>query len=361
LWHWPFIAFASYVTLLPLTIWQRVAVLGAGFSAALLSWRFVETPFRKRRLGTNCASMFAFAGAGLFLVLILGTMIVVGHGLPSRLSPQARNIAAARPDMDKYPQTELRDPKHGKFIRLGAKIDGAFPSVFVWGDSHAHAALPALDALLEEKGIVGAAACRGAIAPVLNWFMQFEWDRGEDVLQYNEAIFSYLTSHHVQHVILVCHWEGYFDHANKTAGEFATLTDALPATVRRLAESGIRPWILLDVPTHPIDVPKALTSLLFPASHVESLCAKPNALNELEMYDPNICDRLRAAGAEILDPKPLFLDLSSGRYLIAKDGRALYYDKHHLSRDGALLLIPFLRRHLLLDGRGGQHQLESAP
>jgi peptidoglycan/LPS O-acetylase OafA/YrhL len=40
-------------------------MIGFGFLLAVLSWKYVETPFRKRKLAASRKSMFTFAGAGL--------------------------------------------------------------------------------------------------------------------------------------------------------------------------------------------------------------------------------------------------------------------------------------------------------
>ena len=50
LWHWPLIAFARSRCIFPLSSFVRVLLVAGGLAAAIVSWRFVETPFRKRLL-----------------------------------------------------------------------------------------------------------------------------------------------------------------------------------------------------------------------------------------------------------------------------------------------------------------------
>ena len=45
---------------------------------------------------------------------------------------------------------------------------------------------------------------------------------------------------------------------------------------------------------------------------------------------------------EPLDPR--FIDPARGHYVVSRDGAVLYFDHHHLSKQGALrVLLPFLR------------------
>ena len=53
LWHWPVLLFSKYWALDPIPPTQRMLLLLASFVLAWLSWRFVETPFRKRLVLTS--------------------------------------------------------------------------------------------------------------------------------------------------------------------------------------------------------------------------------------------------------------------------------------------------------------------
>jgi hypothetical protein len=56
------------------------------------------------------------------------------------------------------------------------------------------------------------------------------------------------------------------------------------------------------------------------------------------------CADLQKAGAQILDPRVLFASAEWGEFTVESDGKALYYDSHHLSRSGALYLAPLFER-----------------
>ena len=56
LWHWPLIVFAKLLLVQPFTPFQQLLLIGLATGLSVLTWRFVETPFRRRggaRLGSG--------------------------------------------------------------------------------------------------------------------------------------------------------------------------------------------------------------------------------------------------------------------------------------------------------------------
>ncbi len=348
LWHWPLIAFGHYLALTPLSPGVRALILGGGFLLAVLSWRYVETPFRERTLGATRPAMFAFAGAGLAAVLVGGLICLAAQGFPRRLSPQAQAFANAKTGQD-FINLTTDDIRADKLVRLGSTDPGLHPTVLVWGDSHAWAALPAVDAWLKERGLSGRAALHSVTAPVLGWYRVREFGLSRDAVPYNDAVFAYVQSRRIPVALLIASWTGYLDEHGHDTGNAVPLDTALLATVRRLAAVGIHPWVMLDVPVHSFDVPKALACPVYSRAYVDSLCARPTPWNELDRNDPRIVQELEAAGARVLDPKPRFLDPTGQRYVIQANGAALYSDAHHLTPQGAeWMLLPLFRDSLAI-------------
>jgi hypothetical protein len=58
---------------------------------------------------------------------------------------------------------------------------------------------------------------------------------------------------------------------------------------------------------------------------------------------PKTITDIESVGGRILDPTPRFLDPTGERYIFPADGVVLYSDRHHLTAEGAkLMLLPFL-------------------
>jgi hypothetical protein len=102
---------------------------------ALLTYRYVEQPARKRQVSTrSLAISISSVAAG---VLAMTALVLATRGLPQRMEPETMGILAS--DMERVPlpcvapDITLRDG--GKVCQYGAP--GAAPTVLLAGDSHA--------------------------------------------------------------------------------------------------------------------------------------------------------------------------------------------------------------------------------
>jgi peptidoglycan/LPS O-acetylase OafA/YrhL len=341
LWHWPILAFARYTSFEPLSLEYRLGLLALGLVLSVLSWRYVEMPFRKRQFCATRKSIFIFAGAGLTAVLTAGVCTLLTEGFPQRLPPLAKAYAYAKKDRANLASFETEGSTEVKIRVIGKTGTNQPPSVLVWGDSHAVAALPAFDAFLKEKGLAGRAALHAALAPVLNYTSRA--DRSGAWRRHNDSVFNYIVEQKIPNVILAARWKNYGNPQSVSAA-LTPIEPYLLTTVQRLAQSGTRVWILLQVPEHTIDVPIALARSVLLNRNIDDLCARPESWNGLAGRDDGILRKLEAAGARWIDPRPRFLDAGGTRYVVAAEGAALYFDQHHLSVKGALLmLLPLLR------------------
>ena len=342
LWHWPFLAFSHYRILSPLSAGYRATMVGLGFVCAVLSWKFIETPFRERRVGSSRRSVFAFAGSGLILVFALGLLCVLRQGFPGRFSEQAQKFASVSTDtsdMGFNKSLRASDVQADKLVRIGA-TDPQLPlNILVWGDSHAMSALPAIDAVLKEKGWAGVAAPRIAAAPVLGWSLEAQLV-ADPAISFNDAVLDNIRKHRYRQVILIAHWRGYTNQDNYTP-EFNA---GLLKTVQSVVKAGSHPILLLDVPDAKFNVPRALWLSEISHGSIESYYKKPSDADIIDHFKPVTLAELRAAGAEILNPKSEFLDPTKQHYLVTKGDVVLYYDENHLTAMGAkTMLTPFFR------------------
>ncbi len=344
LWHWPFFAFAKYRLLAEPSLHLRLSLLAAGVLSAVLSWRFVETPFRQKRLGATRNSVFAWSASGLAGVLAVGLFCIFSEGLPQRFPPSTLALAEAKNDMAFFNQLSVEDIRSGRLVSIGSQTSQRPPDVLVWGDSHAMAAMPALDELLKEKGLSGKAATHSSTLPVCGWYVPTKYGLQEQSLEFSAEVFDYVKKSGIRHVLLVAYWRGY---GLSDAGRRAEFETALLGTIRDLAKEGAQAWVLLDVPVHGFDIPKALSRSQLSVADLAELCSRPESLSQDGPNSLELTQKVIAAGGRILDPKPMFMSPTGDSYLIQSDDVALYRDGHHLTTRGAkLLLLPYLRNAL---------------
>src|SRR5581483_6270155 len=168
LWHWPILVFTKYWSAGEPTVAFRVGVLAACFAAAALSWRLVETPFRRRRVLPQARGLFAFCAAGFAVVLCCGVLITQQHGVRSRFSPEVLAYADGETETPFFRELSLDDARKGRFTELGGNKDGPVECL-LWGDSHAMAVAPVVAQLCKDHAARAVAATHSSTAPLLGY------------------------------------------------------------------------------------------------------------------------------------------------------------------------------------------------
>lgn len=343
LWHWPWMAFGKYslMGVVP-DFTARVLMLFASLLCGLVSWKLIELPFRNKRLTAGTREMFIASGAAIAALIVGGSALYITTGFPNRLTSHALQIIAARNQIGIINELTAQDVLENKVTPIGELSEDLSPRVLVWGDSHAMAILPAVDTLLKENGISGRAATHSGVAPLLNWCSDRE-PKKEEQKALNDAVFGYIRRQGIEDVVLSCWWDGY----SLSGGGASNFLPALCDTVRRLSNCRIRTWVVLDVPTYSIDVPRAIASN-FPESYFAAHGGTPVASRPEQITHPDRIAELKAAGAKIIDPRPRFLDSRNRRYVVSAGGHSLYRDDNHLTPEGAkIMLLPLLRDEII--------------
>jgi peptidoglycan/LPS O-acetylase OafA/YrhL len=355
LWHWPLLAFSKYWALEPLSLGGRLLIVALGLFLAVLSWRFVETPFRKRIICATRPAMLGFAGACILVVFVSASLLVLGHGFPMRMTPEANLYARVSDEKAFTHQIRANDIRAGKLVLIGNPDPAAPIRLLVWGDSHAMAAMPAFDEYLKEKGLSGRQATISSTAPILgtNWLKPS--GNSEETKAFNDSVFNYIQANNIPDVVLIARWELYFDDKANVSAD-----TALVSTVERLVKAGVRPWIFAQVPHPTFNVPRVLALQTLYHRDLLPLVEKPNGWNGLHGSGRTIFEKLEAAGGHILDSRPRFLDSTGSYFIYEKNGMPLYRDVHHLSVNGAeTILLPFLRETLHLSSAQQMVRLQS--
>ena len=141
LWHWPLLMISQYLT--GPQLWPvRASLLIASTVLAVLTWKYVETPFRKRQFLHQRRQIFGFAGISMASLLVLGFVVCHARGLPSRFSDKALGYAGSANHTAFRAGTSLEQALAGQFVELGQHVTNQTISVLIWGDSHAMGVCP---------------------------------------------------------------------------------------------------------------------------------------------------------------------------------------------------------------------------
>lgn len=158
LWHWPVFSLS--------TTWRGAYAgpgevagwIGLSLVLAILSWRFVEQPFRRGYVQQDQTRARVFGGVALASGAALGFagLVFVKDGLPQRFDPVAQgHIAASADFLQDWSRCahETTGPLEGvEVCRIGP--EGA-PRLLVWGDSHLRAMMDGIGLAAREAEVPG--------------------------------------------------------------------------------------------------------------------------------------------------------------------------------------------------------------
>ena len=202
LWHWPLIVLIRYAMgMEPLTSWIPALFL-ASLLLGSLSYHFVEQPFRR---GTRFDRKFIFASSVAFASVLASVSFVglVRDGFETRFGAEVVKLDRARTpaipflDCDNQPQQN--------WCELGVSFGS--PSLFLWGDSHALAWAPAINASLQNTNQRALFAPSSACPPMLAVSNKIK----SICVQQNDVVKNYLLAHpEIKTVVMAAYWSTYF-------------------------------------------------------------------------------------------------------------------------------------------------------
>lgn len=381
LWHWPLLVLMRLLngsSELPL-VWGLAAVV-LSLILAFLSWKFIETPFRRGgaagvprhsvvRLSAACA------GATVFVALLIN----VSKGFPARLP---ENLLTTYSDaIERTPRQRAcmdRLPSEGLCEFGSSDVSGGRKQYLLWGDSHAAAFLPGFESWLRAFGTAGFAAVKSACAPLLG-VVRVEMGAAHGCDRFNSEVIRYLESREdIDTVILVARWalvvEGRrssgesgpdavlgrvqdpvldalaADEGVQEAAGNAGLTEyGLAATVERIRATGRNVLIVEGTPEISFSVPMAVVNAEFIGAELQAAPDRKDVERRNRQANEIIASVARQFGAQRAS---LLTDLCNPRCRIQMDGIPLYRDDDHLSSFGAQALVPRLLDRALVAETG---------
>ncbi|TFY87246.1 acyltransferase [Pseudomonas nabeulensis] len=353
LWHWPVFVYSSYAAIDGLNAFEWAGVMLVTLLLGYLSWRFVEAPFREKRLLAGRKAILLAAGAGMLCLGLAGQVLRWTDGLPWRLPEQALRYAQAKqwgPELLAcIADRKTKDDR--LFCRFGPRDSAR--SALVWGDSHAAALIPALEAGAERHHISLTQASFAGCLPL---------DGLENVSQcarFNQRVEQAMGQQSFSDVVLVARWSLYLygqlsgdlgpTLKNPDTGHYvrAVAEQRFAAGLRQrvagLRAAGHRVWLVKEVPLQEIVVPYRLSRLAMLNRSVEGEGLDVAHHVKRQRFISQLFDQLAAAddGVQVLDPASKLCD-AAGLCRVELNGRALYTDDNHLSDAGARYIEAFL-------------------
>jgi peptidoglycan/LPS O-acetylase OafA/YrhL len=357
LWHWPLLVLARVYAVRELTVPETIAVLLLSAAIAALSWRWVESPFRRKPPVLGRQQLFAAAGLVMGVTAALGVGLHLTRGLPQRLPPEAARLAAGASDRNQDRGLCLNEPlqlvQDGRLCRIGAGGE-ARPTFILWGDSHAEMLRTGLGKVATEAGRTGFFAGYPGCPPLLGVSVgRSDAAVARACRAFNEAVLDLVSRDDgIRTVVLAAHWSLYAtgvrygrkggrvrllgddrtEPGSARANE-AVLRRGLVRTAAALAGAGKEVVIVGPVPEVGSPVPRTLALAVWRGRNLDIRPARDgfNARHHI------VLSALTGIGqrelARVVYPHLALCD--EARCRIESNGRALYSDDNHLTRYGA--------------------------
>lgn len=329
LWHWPLIVFykASY----GFPSHAAMALLGiASLVIAAISWRYVETPFRKRTRLVSRKSLFSTAALTSGAAVAIAVFLVATEGLSYRYPESLRQLASFRYD----PSPAMREGTC--FIsRAFSHTPAVHPScletqtnrknVLLVGDSHAAHYWAGLAKTFTHLNFLQATAS-GCVPTLVGGGAA----RCRSVI--DAAYQQYIPNRHLDAVILAANW------SHKDVPGLLRTVDYLSNYVGRV-------YVFGPIVAYNDLLPRLLTR--------SELLSDPTLLRQLRVpttrrLDKEFTDAFASSSAKYISIYGILCDGSDNCVTKDHQGLPIQFDKAHLTETGAIIVAQALEKRGLL-------------
>jgi peptidoglycan/LPS O-acetylase OafA/YrhL len=326
LWHWPVLGFYGYVVASPGHP-EKMLLIALSVAIAALSWRYVETPFRKLRLEIRRFPVFAGSAALMVLTAFLSTplepLVRTVWAEPAQITKTLSYVSYRNHDMrsgECFLNSEtggMEDFDGSKCLALSADK----PNFLIIGDSHAAHLWSGLSGAYPNVNFLQATAsgCR----PIINGGGK---SRCTELRDY--VFGEFLPKHRLAGIILASRWR-------------EPNIEGLKRTVDRLSAIVDRVIVLGPIVEYKMALPRILAKALKKGE--PDLVDKYRRL-AIKKLDEKMGAALQGAPAEFIS---LYNKICSPECAVwAKESIPLQFDYGHLTTDGSLEIAQRLRSQL---------------
>ncbi len=357
LWHWPVIAYTKLYSITGPTMGQTAVMVAAIFALSILSWRYVELPFRKAGPPSRTPLVLRNSAGVLAAIACTGLLIAAKQGLPTSTVASSATASSADPEWERWGRCE-KALDHVRNVADLCDIGASQGPVtfLLWGDSHARALASGVQRSAASHGMRGKITTRLACPPLAS----IERPSRTSCNDFNNEVLQMLArSPDIHTVILAARWalsttgKQYKAEAGPPvrlvdlasphpagASNVALFDLGLTRTIDRLHRLGKQVVLVDPVPEVGYDVPSAFFAARLTGRDVNRIIAPTAAEYATRTRDvASIFSReLRSGAVEIVDPARY---LCTRRTCLVVDAdQPLYRDDDHLSTFGSRRVAP---------------------
>jgi peptidoglycan/LPS O-acetylase OafA/YrhL len=366
LWHWPTIAFLRVINggdLPPQP--APILVMAASLIPAVLSYHFIEQPFRRsKRQPVPLLVRYAAVTAAF---LAASGAIWLAHGLPQRFPQLARIESAAQALKSDPCLVGERDAPNQTLACYD--VSSAQPSIGLWGDSHAAAIAPGLRSAAGAQGYGFVELAKNSCLPLTGatHYLPQAPQRAAACTRFNRKTLAMLQAEpRIRVVVLAASWaaplnrnphDGWLTPDSTPTSPVPSLevseqlfAHSLAASIRDLQAAGKQVIVFQDTPNFDFDPMMKVRTAQIPARHNLAIWLRaPDAADPGAAWpvtEPSIPRSISLIeqtvagfpGVQLIDLRQVFCD-SLAQCAYRKGESLLFSDSSHLTPGGAALAV----------------------
>ncbi|MER5174046.1 acyltransferase family protein [Thioclava kandeliae] len=382
LWHQPIFAIARLKFGHRLGEMHMLALIGLALILAILTWRFIEQPFRgKRAFLPRQRQIFTASATGMVVFAAFGLMGVTSQGAAFRYPEGYQNflLASERPSYHCITNSSTFSETF--------PLDGCFNTAtnpqakaMQIGDSHGWAISPIMIEMAKAKNISLYPANMNACAPIPGLYWP-KADRPDACSQFTENALGWAAKHEIDTLILVARFTLLFEETGYDNGQggietnngristFSNEFDPNESKETRLIKlrhqmldrlvglsREFKLIIVEPIPEAGWNVPGAGINLMKDIGKIPYLSTSYESYHRRN--DPTVSllhdvqARAEKGRVTLVRVDDLFCHEDTGRCDNIVDGLPLYFDDDHVSNAGAHRIVPRIVEALLSQKQG---------
>lgn len=323
LWHWPLFVFFQHGSSAPISFYSSCGIVLLSFLFAILSWRYIERPFRRRGTTAQRKRLFITAIAVMTISVALGISISATGGWPARFGDK---LIALHCDLKTYNIDTCflglnQDPAEWKGESCFLQSDKP-GNTLLWGDSFAAHLVPGF----KEKSTILASNVlqytAGGCAPAMGYDPAFQ----VHCKVFSERIEQLLVQYGIDTVVMAAAW--------RLAMENGLTYEEIKQTIILLHEQGVRVVLIGQSPRFDTSVQDI--------SNRGRLRGKDVRANRVSMDLASINAQLKkfVDRGDFVDPSTPFCNDGECRF---KDEQGFYFwDDGHLTARGSSKVVEYI-------------------
>ncbi len=362
LWHWPILALIRYKTDQPLTTTSQFAALGLSLLCGWLSWKYIETPFRRGFQNIKLRRTLTITTTCAAVLIIASNWINRSKGLAWRLPTEVYQLIQDN-EVPRRFRSNTEQIRAGDLPLLGSVDNSQHPIDFlVWGDSHAMAIGILMEDLAIEYQLHGRIAARSAIPPIVNTWRAATRDAAPI---WNDEVLKYIKQHKIKNLILVSRWavgiEGEYDgDLAKLISDQQTTSKArsdarqvfkrrLHETLQELSSSVQRVFLVEQVPYQTLNPEHEIVrAALNDEGNPLGVTRETHQQRQLHAHKIMVQVTAKFENVYLLDPAAYCFN-EHNQSTIAVSRGVLYADNDHVSPLGAEVLFRPLLEPVIIE------------